>query len=133
VRGPVVHTWSGALFTASRAAIIVFMKLPNGDRAIVDVRKLAEYCLNSQHPRGRHKARVFAAVGIRDTNAEKPRKALLAAAAGTDAQLGTATAHDQRYVVDFDLVRKGATVRIRSTWIVRVGEDLPRLTSCYVL
>lgn len=109
------------------------MKLPNGDRAIVDVRKLAEYCLNSQHPRGRHKARVFAAVGIRDTNAEKPRKALLAAAAGTDAQLGTATAHDQRYVVDFDLVRKGATVRIRSTWIVRVGEDLPRLTSCYVL
>src|ERR1700756_4648521 len=33
--------------------------LPNGDRAIVDIRKLADYCLNPSHPRGRHKARVF--------------------------------------------------------------------------
>ena len=24
-------------------------------------------------------------------------------------------------------------MRIRSTWIVRIGDDLPRLTSCYVL
>jgi hypothetical protein len=24
-------------------------------------------------------------------------------------------------------------VRVRSTWIVRIGEDVPRLTSCYVL
>jgi hypothetical protein len=35
--------------------------------------------------------------------------------------------------VDFDFVRQDRTVRIRSTWIVRTGEDLPRLTSCYVL
>ena len=35
------------------------MKLPNGERAIVDTRKLLEYCLNSEHPRGRNKARVF--------------------------------------------------------------------------
>jgi hypothetical protein len=26
------------------------MKLPNGDQAIVDIRKLLDYCLNSQHP-----------------------------------------------------------------------------------
>jgi hypothetical protein len=37
------------------------------------------------------------------------------------------------YVVDFDLVRQSRTVRIRGAWIVRIGEDLPRLTSCYVL
>ena len=40
------------------------MKLPNGERAIVDCRKLDEYCLNPHHPRGRNKARVFASVGI---------------------------------------------------------------------
>jgi hypothetical protein len=31
------------------------------------------------------------------------------------------------------LVSHGRVVRIRSTWIVRVGDELPRLTSCYVL
>ena len=109
------------------------MKLPNGEHAIVDVRKLLEYCLNSQHPRGRNKARVFASVGIGETDAEELRTALLAAASGTEAQLGVASVHGQRYIIDFELVRQNRVVRIRSTWIVRIGDDLPRLTSCYVL
>ena len=46
----------------------------------MDIRKLEEYCLNSQHPRGRHKARVLASVGIRESDAEELRRALLAAA-----------------------------------------------------
>lgn len=33
------------------------MTLPNPDRAIVDPAKLAEYCLNPDHPRGRHTVR----------------------------------------------------------------------------
>lgn len=36
------------------------MRLPNGARAILDARKLVDYCLNPDSPRGRHKARVFA-------------------------------------------------------------------------
>jgi hypothetical protein len=36
------------------------MKLPGADVAIVDVEKLTGYCLNPEHPRGKHKARVFA-------------------------------------------------------------------------
>jgi hypothetical protein len=55
------------------------MKLPNGARAIVEIRKLREYCLNPQHPRGRNKARVFASVGIREADAEELRTTLVAA------------------------------------------------------
>ena len=110
-----------------------FMKLPNGERAIVDIGKLLDYCLNPQHPRGRNKARVFASVGIRDTDVELLRSALLSAAINAEAEAGAASIYGQRYVVDFDLVRPDRVVRIRSTWIVRAGEDLPRLTSCYVL
>jgi hypothetical protein len=110
-----------------------FMKLPNGGRAIVDTRKLLDYCLNPQHPRGRNKARVFASVGIRDTDAELLRTALLSAAVNAEAEAGAANVYGQRYVVDFGLVRFDRVVRIRSTWIVRAGEELPRLTSCYVL
>ena len=60
------------------------MKLPNGDHAIVEIRRLLEYCLNSQHPRGRNKARVFASLGIREADAEELRSALFAAAEGSD-------------------------------------------------
>jgi hypothetical protein len=109
------------------------MKLPNGARAIVEIRKLQEYCLNSQHPRGRNKARVFASVGIREADAEELRTTLVAAASDGEAVLGAANPYGQRYIVDFNMARRGRAVRIRSTWIVRAGEDLPRLTSCYVL
>jgi hypothetical protein len=109
------------------------MKLPNGDRAIVDIRKLRAYCLNLHHARGRNKARVFASVGIRETDAEELRAALLAAATAAEARLGTANLYGRRYIVDFELARYGRTVRVRSTWIILTGQELPRLTTCYVL
>jgi hypothetical protein len=110
-----------------------FMKLPNGDQAIVDLRKLLDYCLNPQHPRGRNKARVFASVGITGADAEELRDAILSTARDAEAELSVANEYGQRYMVDFDFVREERTVRIRSTWIVRADEGLPRLTSCYVL
>jgi hypothetical protein len=61
------------LSEAMRGYDELFMKLPNGDHAIVEIRKLLEYCLNSQHPRGRNKARVFASFGIREADAEELR------------------------------------------------------------
>jgi hypothetical protein len=109
------------------------MKLPNGERAVVEIEKLRSYCLNPHHPRGRNKARVFASVGIREGDAEELRTDLLRAAANGEAQLGMLNEYGQRYIIDFDLVRQNRTVRIRSTWIVLTGQDLPRLTSSYVL
>src|SRR5581483_3644568 len=109
------------------------MKIPNGDRAIVEIQKLSEYCLNPQHPRGRNKARVFAAAGIQQADAEELRAALLAAARDHEAETGAGDSHGQRYVIDFEMVREGRIVKIRSAWILRSDDELPRLTSCYVL
>ena len=54
------------------------MKMPGGDAAIVDRRKLTGYCLNPEHPRGKHKARVFAAtLGLPTTDAHVLREHLL--------------------------------------------------------
>jgi hypothetical protein len=36
------------------------MQLPNSDGAVVDIRKLRDYCLNPLHDEGKHKARLFA-------------------------------------------------------------------------
>ncbi len=62
------------------------MKMPGGDAAIVDRRKLTGYCLNLEHPRGKHKARVFATLGFTAENADELQAALLRAAANNDAQ-----------------------------------------------
>lgn len=59
------------------------MKMPDGDAAIVDRQKLTGYCLNPEHPRGKHKARVFATLGFTAENADTLRAALLMAAAAT--------------------------------------------------
>ena len=72
------------------------MKLPNGNRAIVDIRKLQGYCLNPLHSRGRNKARVFASVGILLSDAEELRMRLMQAASTSEAQPGIATPHGQR-------------------------------------
>lgn len=110
------------------------MKLPNGDRAVVEMIKLTEYCLSPTHPRGRHKARVFAAVlGLAADQADVLRDALLEAAKTQEATRSDRDEFGQRFVVDFGMTGPAGEAQIRSTWIVRTGEDFPRLTSCYVL
>ncbi len=110
------------------------MKLPNGDRAVVDLAKLRDYCLNPDHPRGRHKARVFAsALGLTAARAADLQTALLEAARTADASASEADEYGQRYGVEFTMSGPAGTAAVQSAWIVRTGEDFPRLTSCYVL
>lgn len=35
------------------------MIVENADKAVIDIRKLKDYCLSKSHPRGRHKAKFF--------------------------------------------------------------------------
>ncbi len=80
------------------------MKLPGGERAIVDIAKLRDYCLNDQHPRGRHKARVFAsALGLTVADADVLRQALLGTAREGQALESDRDDYGQRYVVDLEM------------------------------
>jgi len=110
------------------------MTMPNPERAVVALEKLVNYCLSPQHPRGRHKARVFAAaIGLTAEHAEALRQALLRAASRPDAVEAERDSYGQRYVIDFDMTGpSGATASIRSAWIVLTGEDYPRFLACYV-
>ena len=78
------------------------MILPNAENAYVDLRKLRDYSLNFESPKGRHKARVFAsALGITSENAEELRDVLLDAVKKNEAELGELDLFGQRYTVDF--------------------------------
>ena len=110
------------------------MKLPGGDKAIVDIEKLRDYCLDPHHPRGRHKARVFAAaLGLAQTDAEFLREALLRAAREVDTLEGESDEYGDRFTVDFELNRGSRRAIVRSAWIVLRDETVPRMTSCFVL
>ena len=109
------------------------MVLPYAERAVVDIRKLRDYCLNPQHDEGKHKARLFAALGLDADDAEELRAILLRMVKTNDARPGRRDAYGQRYVVDFFLVRRGKRIPIRSGWIIEHGRGIPKLTTCYPL
>lgn len=110
------------------------MNLPNAKRAVVDIRKLRDYCLNPGHDEGKHKARLFAAaLGITRGAAEDLRVALLQAAKTGEAQMGLRDEYGQRYILDFVLEWRGRRAMIRSSWIVEHGSDISKLITCYPL
>lgn len=77
------------------------MRLPGAEYAVVDIAKLRDYCLNSSHPRGRHKTRIFAAVaGLAQGDAEFLRQELLRAARESGATERDADEFGERYTVD---------------------------------
>jgi hypothetical protein len=109
------------------------MKLPNPERAVVDIAKLLDYCLNPKHEDGKHKAKVFAAaLGLSRSNAEWLQRHLLDIAR-EEATLVSESRFGRLYVIDFPLETSHGAAMVRSGWIVRTGEDFPRLTTCFVL
>ncbi len=61
-------------------------RLPNCEQALLDILKLEDHCLNPQHSRGRHKARVFReSLSLTRRDAPWLRSALLAAVKSAEA------------------------------------------------
>lgn len=110
------------------------MKLPNGHRAVIDVgSKLAGYCLNMDHARGRHKARVFqAALGIAAADPTLLVKALREAALSTDATFRKSNGYGNEYEIEFPMDGPNGRFVVTSAWFIDRESDLPRLTNCYV-
>jgi len=110
-----------------------FVLLPNGESAIVNIRKLRDYCLNPDSPRGSRKARVFkAALGMTAADTRELRERLRDVAATEQAQMGELDRFGQRYTIDFEMQKGHKRAFVRSGWIILRNEMMPRLTTCYV-
>lgn len=110
------------------------MIVPNAENAFVDIRKLADYCLNPNHGIGKFKARVFqSALDLTIDDAEELKMALLSAVKYNEAQAGKFDKFGQRYTVDFEMTRGSKKATIRSGWIIKTGENFPSLTTCFVI
>ena len=110
------------------------MKLPNADMAIIDPCKIRDYCLNPEHPRGKHKATIFKAVlGLTKSDAYVLISEITREVQYTDCKVGEKDKYGQRYLVDIVLKINKKQAVVRTGWIVKQDESLPRLTTCYVL
>ena len=110
------------------------MILANPDQAVIPFEKLEGYSLNPNHPEGRHKAIVFqSALHIGLNNADNLRSALRQALIMYDAIPTVQNPYGQKYQLDFEMSQDDKQAMIRSIWMIRVGENFPRLVTCYVL
>ncbi|MBD2490915.1 DUF6883 domain-containing protein [Aulosira sp. FACHB-615] len=107
--------------------------LPNAENAVVDIRKLRDYCLNPEHPSGKNKARLFLSIlGMTADNAEELRQIILEKVKTQEAVLNLCDEFGQRYTVDFTLEWQDRNATIPTGWIIENNSDFPRLTSCYI-
>jgi hypothetical protein len=89
-------------------------RLPHSDEAILDIRKIEDYCLSPSHPRGRHKARVFReALDLQRSDAAWLRDVLLEAARSSEASPIAVDSWDTHWRLDATIrrQRKSAVVR----------------------
>lgn len=107
--------------------------LPFVRHAQLDVRKLRDYCLNVDNPRGRHKARVFRSIlGITAADAGWLRDQILQQLPFCEAMPMSTDGHGARFRVDMLVARLGRESMLRTVWIVEPGTEAPRLISCWV-
>ncbi len=110
------------------------MKLPNGDRAVVDIRKLTEYALNPEHGTGAAKEAGFRKVlGMTADDAPALQRLLLEAAATADARHFSTISRGELLTADAMIAWRGRGAVVRTGWIIRDDEDFPRLTTAYVI
>lgn len=107
------------------------MKLPNGEFAIISEEKLVGYCLNSEHPSGKHKAKVFASLGFTDENAEDLRELIKIAAIEGEVVQQDDTDFGQLYKVDW-VIPSQTLVVLRTLWEITPDRPVPRLISAFI-
>ncbi len=104
------------------------------DQIYIDPRKMVEYALNQNHPRGRHKARVFkSALGFDNKNFNHLKAQIESQILDAEANEGEVDQHGKRYTVD--LLIKGSSENealVRTCWLVPPGTRVGRLITLLV-
>jgi Domain of unknown function (DUF4926) len=106
--------------------------LPNGERALIPMEKLTDFCLNPDHARGKDKARVFASVlGITRDRAHELADLVRQAARDGDITKEARTVWGQYYRVDWAMPSR-VDVVLRTIWEIAPGAEIPRLVSVFI-
>lgn len=106
--------------------------LPNCETAFIDIRKLRDYALNSSHPEGRHKAKVFmSALGVSGADSQWLATEILQCLPFGEAVQTESTPWGQLYRVDLPIRRGGRCAVVRTGWLC--SGFTTKLTTCFVV
>jgi hypothetical protein len=108
------------------------MTLPSADRAVVDDVKVRDYLLSPAHPVGRFKARFFVSLGYTAEEWWRLRDDILALATSGQVALEADSPYGRKFEVDGILgAPSGRSAMVKTVWIIRAGEDFPRLVTVF--
>lgn len=110
------------------------MELPNKNSAFVPSEKITEYLLSESHAVGKSKAKFFRSLGFIESNIKYLEQGLLHIASMGRVAETQKTSFGTKYVVDGMLeTPKGATIQLRTVWIIETEQNSPRFITAYPL
>jgi hypothetical protein len=108
------------------------MKLPDGDQAIIPIEKLLGYCLNPNHTKGKHKARVFkSALGITADHVDRLVELIQLAALQGEVVQVRVTDFGQEFKLDWTVPDHDG-LQLRTIWIIPHDSAAPQLVSAFI-
>jgi hypothetical protein len=109
------------------------MRLPNSELAVVQLRKLSKYCLNPNHPLGKHKAAQFKQkLGLTQKDAPILKQNILNGLKIADAEVRYEDKFGTRFKVDMNIHIKDKSAAVTTIWIIPRSGNIPRLVTCYI-
>lgn len=100
----------------------------------IDIRKLKDYCLNQNHPVGKHKARVFESqLGIVKSDAQLLKEKIVQEMRNADIVHGIEDQFGKRFSADLSVNIKNRNALVKTIWILRWGHKSPELVTCYII
>jgi filamentous hemagglutinin len=109
--------------------------LPHYENAVIAIEKLRDYALDPESPKGKNKARVFAAaLGIGREHAEALALVLKDSLSRAPAVRAKSDPHGERWITYHQVTGLNArTSVITVAWIYRLERPaVPALVSCYI-
>ena len=108
------------------------MYLPNYEKAIIDPSKLRDYLLSLNHSEGASKAIIFYGLGYSELQWEVLENDIRNQLLSNEAVKSEISEHGQKYSVKGVLTGPNGNSRTMvSVWIIRNGEEYPRLVTIY--
>jgi hypothetical protein len=110
------------------------MKLPYRKRAVIAPEKIDGYLLSTTHQEGKHKARVFKALGYDQSNRDVFENTLLKIAKNNDVvgvldNVKNGINYGKKYYIDGIIGTQGRSRNFRTVWQILANKRTPSLVT----
>ncbi len=108
------------------------MKLPYAKNVVIPKEKLVNYILSETHPTGKFKAKIFRKIGFDESKINTFEKELKQIADSEEIIKEITSKYGTKYIIDGQIKgSEGKAIKVRTIWIIEIGEIKPRFITIY--